>query len=211
MYIANLGDSRAMVMTHDEKLFKVSQDHKPWSAVEKKRIYKAGHFVNPFKIYYSKSKKCYDNGDILVDTNLRKHFIYLEGNWEIITADQFKQILSMNEDYDTHRVCNSLALSRAFGDFYLKMDKDKKYMGLKAAISPEPDVDVIDLKPHRNKVLYILIGSDGFWDVNYVTKGLKQQVKAHPDGKQLCEKLVLDSLKKGSQDNTTVIFDKFKL
>lgn len=211
LFIANLGDSRVMAFLDNDKILKISQDHKPWLTAERNRIYKAGCFVNPFKIYYTKSKKSYDNGDIYVDTKAKKNYLYLEGQWQLIGADQYKQILNMNNDYDTHRVCNSLALSRSFGDFYLKVNQKNEYMGSKSAVSPEPDIEVVNLKPHKDEHLYILLGSDGFWDVNNVTKGLKQFIRSHPNPKNMCQELVEESFKKGSMDNITVVCDKIKI
>lgn len=210
LFIANLGDSRVMAFLDNDTILKISQDHKPWLTAERNRIYKAGCFVNPFKIYYTKSKKSYDNGDIYVDTKAKKNYLYLEGEWQLINEDQYKQILNMNNDYDTHRVCNSLALSRSFGDFYLKVNQKNEYMGSRSAVSPEPDIEVVNLKPHKDEYLYILLGSDGFWDVNNITKGLKQFIRSHPNPKNMCQELVEESFKKGSMDNITVVCDKIK-
>jgi serine/threonine protein phosphatase PrpC len=210
LYTINVGDSRSMIFTEDDKISQMTQDHKPWLSFERNRIYRAGHYVNPFKIYRVKTAKTkYDNGDIYHNPATGVSEIYLFGKWDSITKGQYHQIEFLNKDVDTHRVCNSLALSRALGDFYLKLDKDGKYMGEAAAVSPEPDIQVIDLRPHKGKKLFLLIGSDGYWDVSKITDNFRKQLKTDPNPAELCKNLVKNALVKGSQDNVSVIFDQF--
>lgn len=217
LYLINLGDSKALVFTDDFKLTTITSDHKPNKPIERNRIYKAGYYVNPFKIYYNTTKVKPENGDVSVEQTLptnstiKNPKIYLNNQWFSITQTHFNQILLLNTDIDTPRVCNSLALSRAFGDFYLKLDKSKQYMGFSSAVSPEPDITTIDLKPYKNKILYILIATDGFWDVNHVTQNFKQTLKNSTHLHNLCETLVKDSLTKGSTDNISIICDKIAL
>ncbi len=212
LYLVNLGDSRGLIFSEDDKLIKVSQDHKPWKEKERNRIYRAGYFVNPFKMYDKRNKKKYDNGDIYSDQKNKKYFIYLNNDWESITTNQYQQVLAMNKDIDTHRVCNSLALSRAFGDFYLKVSKNGEYMGVKAAISPEPDVDIINLVPYKGKLVYVFLASDGFWDVNNVTPNFRQLLKSSENPQLLCKQLIQETIKtKKSGDNVSIVFDKFKV
>jgi serine/threonine protein phosphatase PrpC len=216
LYTINLGDSRALVFIdkgNKDKtdVVKVTKDHKPNVITERNRIYKAGHFVNPFKMYETKTKQKYDNGDIHGDVAQGKYSIYLNNKWEDLTAAQYKQIVSLNKNADTPRVCNSLALSRAFGDFYLKVDPSGKYMAEKAAVSPEPDIEEINLKPYKGKMMYIFIASDGFWDVSKSTVGFRNELKSHANPPDLCKTLVKNALGKGSMDNTSVVFDRFVL
>ena len=210
MYLINLGDSRGMIFTKD-KLLAVSDDHKPQKPKERSRIYKAGHFVNPFRIYNQRSSdKRYTIGDVYVDRSAGKQYIYLNGNWEPLTPEELKQIEEMTQDAneDTTRVSNSLALSRALGDFYLKEDASGKYMGPDAAVSMIPDVTEIDLKKYLGQEIYIFLASDGFWDVNRNTNNLRKIMTEHTEPQKLCQEMVDSSYEKGSQDNTTVVLDR---
>jgi len=211
-YVINLGDSRGMIFTKTECL-SVSDDHKPQKPTEKTRIYKAGHFVNPFRIFDQRpAGKRFMVGDIYADRSSDKYYIYLQGKWEQISRDQYSQVRDMTRDglEDTTRVSNSLALSRALGDFYLKVDHNKKYMGPSAAVSMIPDVTVVDVsaKKFRGQEIYVFLASDGFWDVNRNTIGLRKALANHPTPQKLCKELVDLSYEKGSQDNTTVVLDK---
>lgn len=214
-YLINLGDSRGMIFTKTECL-SVSDDHKPQKPTEKTRIYKAGHFVNPFRIFDQRPDgKRFMVGDIYTDRTNDKYYIYLQGQWEEISRDQYSQVKEMTRDgiEDTTRVSNSLALSRAFGDFYLKVDHNKKYMGPSAAVSMIPDVTTIDVsaKKFKGEEIYVFLASDGFWDVNRNTVGLRKALANHPTPQKLCKELVDLSYEKGSQDNTTVVLDKIRL
>ncbi|CAD5125139.1 DgyrCDS13382 [Dimorphilus gyrociliatus] len=45
IYIANVGDSRALVCTNDNKIIQITRDHKPNDKLERKRIEKSGSYV----------------------------------------------------------------------------------------------------------------------------------------------------------------------
>jgi serine/threonine protein phosphatase PrpC len=213
MYLINLGDSRGMIFTKTE-LLAVSDDHKPQKPREKLRIYKAGHFVNPFRIFNQKEAgKRFIIGDVYVDRPSGKQFIFLNGNWESITTEELRQIedMTQNANEDTTRVSNSLALSRALGDFYLKVDATNKYMGPEAAVSMIPDVTEIDIKKYRGQEIYVFLASDGFWDVNRNTNNLRKLMTEHTEPQKLCQEMVDASYDKGSQDNTTVVLDRIKV
>lgn len=205
LYLINAGDSRGFVFG-DGKLHLVSNDHKPNKPIEKMRIYKAGHYINPFKIYNNKPKSKPEYGDIVISNEGAK--IFLNGQLVPINAIQLKQIEELNKTADTHRICNSLSVSRGFGDFYLKVNEKGKYMGAEAAVSPIPDVNMINLKQFKNNYIYIVIASDGFWDVNNITENFKNNIKKTNKFDSFCKILVDETLKKGSTDNISIICDK---
>ena len=208
LYLINLGDSRGMIFTKN-KLLCVSDDHKPQKTKERNRIYRAGHFVNPFSIYQSKNaRKRFNMGDVHIDASNQQYYMYLNNVWEPITTTQYNQVKGMNVDVDTFRVSNSLALSRAFGDFYLKVDHNGQWIGEDAAVSMVPDISEIDLNKYKGQDIYIFMASDGFWDVNRNTLTLRSGLSSHPTPQQLCQELVDDALNKGSTDNTTIVYDK---
>jgi serine/threonine protein phosphatase PrpC len=211
LYLINLGDSRGMVFTKN-KLLCVSDDHKPQKPRERNRIYRAGHFVNPFSIYQTKgARKRFNMGDVHIDDSKQQHYMYLNNKWEPITVAQYNQVKGMNTEVDCFRVSNSLALSRAFGDFYLKTDQNGNYIGEEAAVSMVPDISEIDLNKYKGQDIYVFMASDGFWDVNRNTLALRHGLSTHVSPQKYCQELVDSALEKGSTDNTTVVFDKIRV
>lgn len=121
LYVANIGDSRAVLctskqMTHAKKggasicAYELSTDHKPNRLIEKERIIKQG-------------------GRIERDEKS-------QGPWRI-WADEDSP---------------GLAVARTLGDLH----------GHKVGISSEPEIEVWEIE--QNDV-FVVIGSDGVWDV----------------------------------------------
>ena len=65
-----------------------------------------------------------------------------------------------DSDDESYRVNNQLAMSRAFGDYDLKYNKTSIFKG---PVSVNPDIHVI--KCNTNNKYYIVLASDGLWDV----------------------------------------------
>lgn len=143
-YLANTGDSRAILYRNNGKVEQISEDHKPNLSKEKRRIIKMGGFVK-------------DN-----------------------------------------RTNGNLAMSRAFGDKFLK-----------DVLTVEPDI----FKFGKSNVRYILQASDGLFDVmsnreicNFINTRLTK--KKHPH--DIARELVTYAIKnRYSQDNTSVILTLF--
>jgi len=96
-----------------------------------------------------------------------------------------------------------LQYSRAFGG------KDLKIFGL----SSEPDVKVIERKAD---VRWVILASDGLWDVCTAQQAVDIASKAHQDNTNPCGELVLHALrqmqeKKARADNITVVCVHFDL
>jgi len=150
LYIANVGDSRAVatkIDTLDEAL-QITMDHKPNHDRELERIKAAGGWVA------------------------------FNGVW---------------------RVGGILAVSRALGDAYLK-----KF----GWVTATPDVFVIDLK--RLPLQYIIMASDGLWDV-FSSQEAVEFVSPYINTEELfgAKQLAEKAMKKGSSDNVTVMIVKF--
>jgi serine/threonine protein phosphatase PrpC len=96
------------------------------------------------------------------------------------------------------RVMGQLALSRAFGDFQLKM---KDVAQDKQPVVVDPDVTIID----RKKLTHIVVGSDGVFDD--LTNEQVAQFATSKSGtiEKRTHDLLRKSLSAGSQDNMAAI------
>lgn len=143
VYIANLGDSRAVVFSPNG-FYLETFDHKPDKEID--RIARAG-------------------GNVIAG-----------------------------------RVNGLLAISRAFGDNYLKRGRfgNREYMGPNSPVCPVPDVYIFDLE-QTGEVIAIL-ASDGVWD--RVTG--QEITKIKPD-RRFCDRIVSMAYERGSEDNITAM------
>jgi len=102
------------------------------------------------------------------------------------------------------RVNGQLALSRAFGDFQLKMSK--KVEQNEQAVITDPDVDIFD----RNDISHIVVGSDGVYDGLENNDVMKHALKTNHEHEENARFMLLDSLANRSGDNmAAIIIDLF--
>ena len=107
-------------------------------------------------------------------------------------------------DGNIYRVNGNLAISRAFGDFYLKYDKTDKFNG---PVSIKPDIYEITYDINYN--YYVVIGTDGLWDIlksDDIIKIYNHCVEKNIDNAASVMGAV--AYKKGSTDNITVLTTK---
>jgi serine/threonine protein phosphatase PrpC len=107
-------------------------------------------------------------------------------------------------DGHSYRVNGNLAISRAFGDFYLKYDNTDRFKG---PVSIKPDVYETNYDDKYN--YYVVIGSDGLWDVlntNDIISIHNHCVRKNIDNAAAVMGAV--AYKKGSTDNITVLSTK---
>jgi len=98
------------------------------------------------------------------------------------------------------RVNGQLALSRAFGDFQLKMSK--KVEQHEQAVITDPDVDIFD----RNDISHIVVGSDGIYDGlennDVMDIALKSNIREYHER---ASTMLMASLHNRSSDNMAAI------
>ena len=120
----------------------------------------------------------------------------------LIKSDEYKRLsyddrASDNNEYDRiikeggiiidGRVYGQLMLSRAFGDWELKQ----------YGVSNEPHINKIEIK---NDDLFIVMASDGVWDVLDDSEVYKMSLLAI-NSKDFCNNIIKTSIEKGSLDN----------
>lgn len=93
------------------------------------------------------------------------------------------------------RVSGSLAVSRALGDLELK----------EQGVSNVPDIEEIEL---TNKTNFLVIASDGLWDVCEDQKAV-DLVKGLDQANSMATTLVKYAKMNGSKDNVSVMILKF--
>mmetsp|Transcript_14587 Transcript_14587/g.14697 ORF Transcript_14587/g.14697 Transcript_14587/m.14697 type:complete len:301 (+) Transcript_14587:354-1256(+) len=107
-----------------------------------------------------------------------------------------------------NRVDGNLAVSRALGDFFSKEREDLPARSQKVSCIPEI---IFHKRTDGDEV--IILACDGLWDVmtsNEVLKFVRKKIfkKGILDPRILCEELIDNSLRRGTQDNVSVIVVK---
>jgi len=102
------------------------------------------------------------------------------------------------------RLGGTLSVTRAFGDFEFKEPKSKANF-----VTSKPFINKIELTPAHK---FLVLASDGLWDVFDKEDVTKFVVTAHSNGlnaKQIAQMLVEEAIKKGSMDNVSAIITIF--
>ena len=104
------------------------------------------------------------------------------------------------------RINGKLAVSRGFGDFKYKLTNNE-YDGINSAVSIIPDITVINIDD-RSKPRYIVIATDGLWDVfsnKQIRKYILYQKQTGIDTKIMLKNLINLTYHKNSYDNVSII------
>lgn len=104
---------------------------------------------------------------------------------------------------DTDRVNGNLAVSRAFGDFYLKKTRLQSISSVYGPVCVVPDVYELDLSAKTEEVFAIL-ACDGLFDVMSSEQVVRQALTIRPD--EAASVLGNEALQRGTTDNVSVMF-----
>lgn len=107
-----------------------------------------------------------------------------------------ERIISMGGKITKNRVQGQLVLSRSLGDLYCK----------KYGVSNVPDISVNKIDYN---IKYVVIASDGVWDVVDENTVLNMS-KSNKNADQFCKELVDLSIKKETKDNVSCIVISFE-
>ena len=139
------------------------------------------------KEYNQKCLYCINIGDsrcILIRTNEYKRLSYDD---RANDNNEYDRIIKEGGIVIDGRVNGQLMLSRAFGDWELKQ----------YGVSNEPHVNKIEIK---NDDLFIVMASDGVWDVLDDSEVYKMSLLAI-NSKDFCNNIIKSAIERGSLDN----------
>ena len=144
IYIANLGDSRAiMSINQGSKAIQLTVDHKPNNLKEYERVIKAGGKIYVEDEYPEDESGKYNEDDL--------KFINNKSDFDKYKND--KEVLYRHYPSD-------LSIVRALGDLHIKR---KEFGGQPKGIIGVPEIFEFD---HSQRNDFIIMGSDGIFDFN---------------------------------------------
>ena len=196
VYIANIGDSRAIMSVNGgTKVKQLTVDHKPDNAKEFERALKTGS-----KIYLD------DNDDPFRDEST------LEFIKDKIELEKMKEIKNNTDDEKIFRVYPSdLAVMRTIGDIKAKK---KEFGGIPGTIINIPDIFIFEINSNDD---FIVMGCDGIYDdlsneeiVNaawlvFKNRGKEKNYDIHELSMEACDIIIKYGLEKQTTDNLSCI------
>ena len=196
VYIANIGDSRAiMSINGGTKVKQLTVDHKPDNVKEFERALKTGS-----KIYLD------DNDDPFRDEST------LEFIKDKIELEKMKEIKNNTDDEKIFRVYPSdLAVMRTIGDIKAKK---KEFGGIPGTIINIPDIFIFEINSNDD---FIVMGCDGIYDdlsneeiVNaawlvFKNRGKEKNYDIHELSMEACDIIIKYGLEKQTTDNLSCI------
>ena len=207
MYVANVGDSRAVMSINNGKLCRqITIDHKPNSPEEQKRIINNGGKIyqtkTTFNSFLSNNNINYNNNNI----NNKKE-INEENNNNNLFIGPFRVLPGR------------LSVSRTIGDIEAK---EINLGGNPNVIISEPDIFIYDII--EDNIDFFVMGCDGIFDqlnskeifdcvwnvINNGDKILKENNNIHSQCGKAVEFIIKSSMERKSFDNVTCLMAMFK-
>lgn len=117
------------------------------------------------------------------------------------------RIESLGGYIDDGYLNGQLGVTRALGDWHLEGMKEMGGRG--GPLSAEPELKLITL---TNEDEFLIIGSDGIWDVFTSQNAVgfaRRRLQEHNDLKLCCKEMVEEAIKRGAMDNLTIVMVSF--
>lgn len=205
-WIANVGDSRAIIGNLDGKIKFETHDHKPNFQLEWARIEAAGNFVYLDAITFP--GKCiyfYNTYDQYPDIKPEELYSLLVTDPNCIT---YQAMLSLIDQLTIEEFTNrreiwrtggGLGMSRSVGDY-------PKELGVVC----NPDVYQISL--NSNEHHFAVFATDGLWDVvtnDEVAKYVSYELRQGKNPNLIAQELISTAQTRGSNDDITVVIIVF--
>ena len=196
IYIANIGDSRAIMSINEgTKIKQLTVDHKPDNLVEFERAIKNGS-----KIYLD------DNDDPYRDVSKIQ---FIKDKHDLEKKKEIKQ--NSDEDKIFREYPSDLAVMRTVGDIKAKR---KEFGGNPGTIINHPDIFIIDINSNDD---FIVLGCDGIFDdlsnqeivdaawMVFKHRGKEKNYDIHELSQEACDLVIKYALEKQTTDNLSCI------
>ena len=135
-------------------------------------------------------------GDSRVSLISPNHIIRLSYDHRMSDEKEKQRILEAGVEVEENRIGGELMLTRIFGDYEFKDDKNKN------GVICEPFLSKIKIDLNIRDQ-FLILASDGIWDlVN--EKEIQQMIKKNNNSEKLCAMIIKKALDKGSWDNMSV-------
>ena len=139
---------------------------------------------------------CANVGDTKAYIIYDKTFKQISNDHKCTNEDERKRITEIGGKIIKNRVMGQLILTRTLGDLYVKQ----------FGVINTPDINVYDINETIN---YIIIASDGVWDVVDLDT-ITNMGKAGKNVGEFCKDIVKLAINKGTKDNVSCIVVSFK-
>ena len=139
---------------------------------------------------------CANVGDTKAYIIYDKAYKQISNDHKCTNEDERKRITEIGGKIIKNRVMGQLILTRTLGDLYVKQ----------FGVINTPDINVYDINETIN---YIIIASDGVWDVVDLDT-ITNMGKAGKNVGEFCKDIVKLAINKGTKDNVSCIVVSFK-
>ena len=139
---------------------------------------------------------CANVGDTKAYIIYDKTYKQISNDHKCTNEDERKRITEIGGKIIKNRVMGQLILTRTLGDLYVKQ----------FGVINTPDINVYDINETIN---YIIIASDGVWDVVDLDT-ITNMGKAGKNVGEFCKDIVKLAINKGTKDNVSCIMVSFK-
>ena len=139
---------------------------------------------------------CANVGDTKAYIIYDKTYKQISNDHKCTNEDESKRITEIGGKIIKNRVMGQLILTRTLGDLYVKQ----------FGVINTPDINVYDINETIN---YIIIASDGVWDVVDLDT-ITNMGKAGKNVGEFCKDIVKLAINKGTKDNVSCIVVSFK-
>ncbi|CAK9187203.1 unnamed protein product [Ilex paraguariensis] len=122
-------------------------------------------------------------------------------------ANERMRIESLGGFIDDDYLNGQLGVTRALGDWHIKGLKEVGGRG--GPLSAEPELKLITLTKEDE---FLIISSDGIWEVFTSQNAVdfaRRRLQEHNDVKRCCKEVVEEAMKRGAEDNLTVVIACF--
>lgn len=139
---------------------------------------------------------CVNVGDTRCVLVSKKRVMRMSYDDRVEDPKEKKRILQQGGIIHSGRIYGALMLSRSFGDWLIKS----------YGVIVDPHITKIEL---TDDDLYLIIASDGLWDA-IKDEECRRLCQSNINTLEICKNFVVESLKRGSQDNISCFIISFK-